>query len=56
MVNETKLILNKLDDIKSELDSIKEPAIDIDLILTQDDINVLHTAENDLQQDKTRML
>ena len=47
-----KLILNKLNIIKAELNYIKEYIEDI--TLTQDDLASLEEAEDDLKQGKTR--
>ena len=51
MVNE-KLILEKLDVIKSELDYIKERITDVDMLLTQDDLDALEEAEKDFKERK----
>ena len=50
----TTLILNKLDSIKKELDYIKQHMIDPDTILTSDDLEALHEAENDLKRGKLK--
>jgi len=41
MANEMKLVLNKLDTIKVELDFIKRNMVDIDSILTEEDYQAL---------------
>ncbi|MBI4143885.1 hypothetical protein HY486_01415 [Candidatus Woesearchaeota archaeon] len=56
MVTETRQILDKLDSIKSERDYIKERIVDAGIILTDDDIESLNEAENDLKKGKTRKL
>ena len=56
MATETKMIMNKLDEIKSELDYLKEHLVDIDMILTDDDLESLKEAEKDLARDKTKRL
>lgn len=53
MENE-QLILNKLDILKAEIDSIKEHLIDI--TLTRDDLNSIEEAEKDLKEGKTKRL
>ncbi|HLC60216.1 MAG TPA: hypothetical protein VJJ52_02195 [Candidatus Nanoarchaeia archaeon] len=53
MTSETKIILNKLDEIKSELDYIKNHMADVDTIITTDDIESLKEAEDDLKNGKT---
>ena len=54
MVEESKLIIKKLDLIKTELDSLKEHLFD--MTLTQDDIKSLEGAEKDLRSGKTKRL
>jgi len=49
-------ILERLEEIKLDLDTIKERIIDLDLVLTEDDIESLKEAENDLKQGKTKRL
>ena len=56
MITETKLILEKLDELKLELDFIKDRVIDVDLVLTDDDISALQDAEEDLKMGKTKRL
>ena len=53
MENE-ELIINKLDLLKQEIDFIKEHIIDI--TLTQEDIDSLNEAEEDLKKGKTKRL
>lgn len=48
-----KAILDKLDEIKSELDYIKSRIVDIDVVLTDDDMAALKKAEKDLKEGKT---
>ncbi|MBI3033281.1 hypothetical protein HYY69_07430 [Candidatus Woesearchaeota archaeon] len=55
-MEDTKLILNKLDTIKQELDYIKERMIDPDTILTIDDLDSLREAEEDLKKGKIKRL
>lgn len=52
----TKQILGKLDEIKSELDYIKEHIVDADIVLTDEDISSLEDAEKDLKEGKTKRL
>ena len=56
MAEESKLIMQKLGDIKSELDYIKKHIADVDTILTEDDIESLEEAEKDLKEGKTKRL
>lgn len=53
-MEDENLIIHKLDDLKKELDFIKEHLMDI--TLTQDDIHSLSKAEDDLKKGKTRRL
>lgn len=53
MENE-KLIMSKLDSIRKEIDFIKEHIVDV--TLSQDDIDSIHEAENDLRKGKTKRL
>ena len=55
-MEDTKLILGKLDEIKSELDYIKNRINDFDTVLTQDDLDALDEAERDLKEGKTKRL
>ena len=56
MASETKQILEKLEAIKSELDYIKKHMTDMDIVLTDDDIESLKEAEKDLKAGKTKRL
>ena len=51
-----KQILEKLDEIKSELDYIKRHMKDMDIVLTDEDIESLKEAEKDLKAEKTKRL
>ena len=51
-----KQILEKLDEIKSELDYIKKHMVDVDTVLTDDDFESLNEAEKDLKAGKTKRL
>lgn len=53
MENE-RLIMNKLDLLKREIDFIKEHILDI--TLSQDDISSIHEAEEDFKKGKTKRL
>ena len=53
MENE-ELIINKLDVLKQEIDFIKEHIIDV--TLTQNDIDSLNEAEEDLKRGRTQKL
>ena len=56
MATEAKEILDKLEIIKSDLDYIKNHMVDVDLVLTDDDIEALEEAESDLKAGKTKRL
>ena len=45
--------MDKLNEIKSELDYIKNHMVDADTILTKDDVEALSEAEDDLKKGKT---
>ena len=47
------VILDKLNEIKSELDYIKRHMANTDTILTEDDLEALKAAEEDLKKGKT---
>lgn len=56
MQTELKQVMEKLDAIKAELDFIKGHIADADYILTDDDVESLKAAEEDLKQGKTKRL
>ena len=56
MATEAKEILEKLEIIKTDLDYIKQHMIDVDLVLTDDDLEALNEAEKDLKSGKTNRL
>ena len=47
-----KVILDKLNEIKLELDFIKKHMVDVDTILTDDDVQALNGAEQDFKKGK----
>lgn len=49
-------ILKKLEELKDELDYIKIHLIDIDAVLTEDDLEALEEAEKDSKERKTKRL
>ena len=53
MVTETKQILDKLSNIKSELNYIKEHMVDVDTILTEDEKVALEKARKEYENGKT---
>jgi hypothetical protein len=53
MTSETKMIMDKLNEIKSEIDYIKKRVADVDTVLTTDDVESLKEAEQDLKDGKT---
>ncbi len=54
MATESKVIMAKLDAISSQLEYIRTHIKDIDLVLTDDDLESLKEAEKDLQTGKTK--
>ena len=52
----SKKILIKLDEIKFELDCIKRHMADVDMALTDEDMETLRDAGNDLKTGKTKRL
>ncbi len=56
MVAETKQILEELKVIKNDLGYIKKHIIDIDMVMTDDDIESIREAEKDLKEGKTKRL
>jgi len=56
MTTETKQILDELKIIRNDLDYIKERIIDIDLVLTDDDIQSIKVAEKEFKEGKTKRL
>lgn len=56
METETHDIMNKLNEIKSDLDFIKGHVRDIDVIMTEDDYSSLDEAESDFKTGKTKRL
>ena len=56
MANETSLILEELKDIKKEIHYIKKYVVDVDRILTVEDVESIKEAEKDLQEGKTKRL
>ena len=49
-------IVDKLDLIKGDLDYIKKHLVDVDAVLTDDDIDALKEADKDLKTGKTKRL
>ena len=56
MITETKQILSELKAIRQDLHYIKGHIVDIDLVMTDDDILSLREAEKDLKEGKTKRL
>jgi len=56
MTSETKMIMDKLNEIKSELDFIKKHVVDEDKVLTEDDIKSLEEARKEFKEGKTTSL
>ena len=55
-MNEAKLIIDRLDEIKSELGTIKRHMIDVDMVLTDDDLESLKEADRDFKAGNTKRL
>lgn len=56
MTTETKQILEELQAIRSDLDYIKGRILDIDQVLTSEDIQSLKDAEKQLKEGRTKRL
>ncbi len=56
MESETKAILKELKTIRSDLDYIKSHLAESDMLLTDDDIESIKTAEKELKAGKTKRL
>lgn len=54
MVTRAKQILEELKAIRNDLDYIKEHIVDVDLVLTDDDIAALDRAEDDLKKGESK--
>ena len=48
--------MEKLEEIKLELDAIKGRVTDIDAVLTEEDVDALRAAEKDLKEGKTKRM
>ena len=49
-------ILEELKAIKADLDYLKEHIVDMDLVLTDDDLLAIKEAEKDLKEGKTKRM
>ncbi len=56
MKGEQQLILEELKEIKADLDYLKKHIVDIDLVMTDDDIEAIREAEEDLKQGRAKKL
>ncbi len=56
MANGTKQILEKLDEIKLELDDIRGRVLDVDAVLMEDDVEALKAAEKEYKEGRTKRL
>lgn len=56
MTSAAQQLLEKLDHIQSDIKYIKEHLVDIDLILTDEDLESLQKAEEDLKAGRTKRL
>ncbi len=53
MATDNEKIMKRLNSIESEMKKLKDKIIDADLILTEDDLESIQQAENDLEKGKT---
>ncbi len=56
MISETKLILEELKEIKEDLAYLKGHLIDVDMVLTDEDLESIQNAEEDLKHGRTKRL
>lgn len=56
MASELQQIMNKLNHIESDLTYIKKHISDVDLVLTDEDIEAIQEAKRDLVAGKTKRL
>ncbi len=56
MATEVQQIVEKLSHIQADVDFIKRHITDIDIVLTDDDVQALGDAESDLKEGKTKRL
>lgn len=56
MESEIKHIVDKLNHMQTDIDFIKKRIVDLDNVLTEDDINSLDQAEKDLKSNKVERL
>ena len=56
MTTEAKQILEELRAIRNDLDYLKEHIIDVDLVMTDEDVKSLREAEKNLKEGKTKRL
>ncbi len=56
MTSQAQEIMEKLNHIQLDLDFIKSHLTDVDLVLTDDDVDALHEAAEDLKKGKTKRL
>ena len=56
MINGSKQILKELKEIRADIDFIKNHMKDVDVLLTDDDIESIKEAEKDLKENKTKRL
>jgi len=53
MANDMKLVLHRLDEIKDELASLAKRTRNVDVVVTEDDLDALRDAERDYAEGKT---
>ncbi len=56
MSTELKQIIEKLEHMQSDIVYLKKHIVDIDLVLTDDDLDALSSAEKDLKTKKTKRI
>jgi len=56
MATQIQKVIEKLDHIQSDVCFVKKRLVDVDCILTDDDISALEEAEEDFRSGKTKRL
>ncbi len=56
MTTEMNVIIEKLNHIETDLNFIKQHISDVDLVLTEEDLNSLRKAEQELKEGRTKRL
>ncbi len=56
MTTEIQQIIEKLDHMQSDIGYLKKHIVDLDLVLTDDDMDALSVAEKDFKTKKTKRI